>query len=189
MKRRSAILGILSLTGIGIASYAGFNGIGGKNINRGDLKNYLTLLEEIVDVVIPKTETPGAKEANVHYYILDYMEACSSDKEYNNFIAGLMDLQDQCMDSFNIRFEFCQSQQKRDILEKMESTLDPNSLLVKIKNKIGGRSFFEILKSLTVEGYCSSEIGATKHLRYAPVPGRYREVIISANNPKAWATS
>jgi hypothetical protein len=57
-------------------------------LNEGQLKNYINLISELVDEIIPPTETPGAKEAKVQDYIIDFMESCSS-KEYKNFLKWL----------------------------------------------------------------------------------------------------
>jgi len=187
MNRRKAIGGILAITGIGIASYSGVNLFHGKS-NRGQLKNYLNLLSELVDVIIPPTETPGAKEAKVQNYIIDFMESCSSKKEYNNFLNGLTDLQDTCLNNYDNNFEDCTMNQKVEVLENLDSNYDSNSLFAKIDAKIRGRSFFNILKSLTVEGYCTSELGATKLLAYVPVPFNYKAITTIEPNQKAWAT-
>jgi len=187
MNRRKAIGGILAITGISIASYTGVKFFYGKS-NRGQLQNYLNLISELVDVIIPPTETPGAKEAKVQDYIIDFMQSCSSNKEYNNFFNGLNDLQETCLNNYNTNFEDCTMEQKIEVLGNLDSNNDSNSLLAKIDNKIRGRSFFKILKSLTIEGYCTSEPGATKLLVYVPVPVNYKSITILEPNQKAWAT-
>jgi hypothetical protein len=45
-----------------------------------------------------------------------------------------------------------------------------------------------MMKQLTVWGYFTSEAGATKALRYVPVPGRYEGCIPYTKGEKAWAT-
>jgi len=187
MNRRKAIGGILAITGISIASYTGVKFFYGKS-NRRELQNYLNLISELVDVIIPPTETPGAKEAKVQDYIIDFMQSCSSNKEYNNFFNGLNDLQETCLNNYNTNFEDCTMEQKIEVLGNLDSNTDSNSLFAKIDNKIRGRSFFNILKSLTIEGYCTSELGATKLLVYVPVPVNYRAITVLKPNQKAWAT-
>ena len=189
MDRRKAIGGILGLTGIGIVSFTGFKYFyGNLKSGRGQLQNHLNLISELVDVIIPKTETPGAKEAEVQNYIIDYMESCSSNKEYNNFFSGLNNLQEICLNKFNTNFEACTLEQKTEVLENLDSNNDPNSLMSKINSKLRGRSFLNILKSLTIEGYCTSELGATKLLAYVPVPVNYIAITTIEPNQKAWAT-
>ena len=186
MNRRKAIGGILAITGIGIASYTGINFFYGK-LNRGQLRDYLNLISELVDVIIPPTETPGAKEAKVQDYIIDFMESCSSTKEYNNFLNGLNDLQETCLNSYESYFEHCTMEQKIEVLGNLDNNYDPNSLLSKMNNKLRGRSFFNILKSLTIEGYCTSELGAIKHLAYVPIPVNYNAITTIKPSQKSWA--
>jgi hypothetical protein len=187
MNRRKAIGGILAFTGISIASFTGFNFFYGTS-NRGKLKNYKDLIAELVDVIIPATDTPGAKEANVHDFIINFMESCSSNKEFNTFYNGLNDIQSTCLSDYNTVFQKCTNQQKIEVLKNLDTNQDSNSFLTKIDTKIRGRSFFNILKTLTIEGYCSSELGATELLSYVPVPANYAAITIITPNQKAWAT-
>lgn len=189
MKRRKAIGGILAFAGIGVASVTGVKFFyGNSEANRGQIQNYETLISELVDVIIPTTDTPGAKEAKVHEYVIDFMESCSSNKEYNNFFNGLNDLEETCLSDYGANFKGCTMSQKIEVLEALDSNSDSNSLLAKIDNKIRGRSFFNILKTLTIEGYCTSELGATELLAYVPVPVNYKAITTITPTQKAWAT-
>jgi hypothetical protein len=47
---------------------------------------------------------------------------------------------------------------------------------------------FGMMKQLTVWGYFTSEVGATKALRYVAVPTRYEGCIPYKKGDKAWAT-
>lgn len=188
MNRRKAIGGIFALTGIGFASFTGFK-LFFEKASRGQLQNYENLLAELVDVIIPPTDSPGAKIANVHVYIIRFMEACSSNKDYTNFYNGLHDLQETCLSDYDAHFTDCSAQQKIALLEDLDGNVDTNSLLAKIDNKLRGRSFFTILKSLTIEGYCTSQLGATQLLAYQPIPATYNPITTLEPQQKAWATS
>ncbi len=48
--------------------------------------------------------------------------------------------------------------------------------------------YFRMMKELTLWGYFTSEIGATKALRYVAVPGKYEGCIDYKKGDKAWAT-
>lgn len=48
--------------------------------------------------------------------------------------------------------------------------------------------YFAMMKQLTLWGYFTSEPGATKALRYVPVPGRFEGCIPYKKGDKAWAT-
>ncbi|HAK76772.1 MAG TPA: twin-arginine translocation pathway signal, partial [Runella sp.] len=43
------------------------------------------------------------------------------------------------------------------------------------------------MKELTVTGYFTSEIGATKALEYLPIPGRFEGCVPLKPGQKAWA--
>ena len=48
--------------------------------------------------------------------------------------------------------------------------------------------FFATLKELATVGYFTSEPGATKAVRYDPVPGDYRGCVPLSEIGRAWAT-
>ena len=49
-------------------------------------------------------------------------------------------------------------------------------------------SFFPILKELITVGYFTSQLGATKAVRYDPVPGAYHGCVPLKEIGRAWAT-
>jgi hypothetical protein len=189
MNRRAAIKGILGVAGLGYASIIGVKYfIGYSNQDRGKLETYAALLAELTNVIIPPSKTPGAKDAQVYKYIIGYMEECSSMKEYNNFYNGLIDIQENCVSSNNNKFENCTAAEKNKIIEELDSNSGSTGIISKISNKLQGRSFYDILKSLTIEGYCTSQIGATQHLAYSLIPGKYNAITQLSTNQKSWAT-
>jgi hypothetical protein len=188
MNRRKAILGILSLTGTGFVSVTGFKYLIGSSYKKGNLEVHMNLIAELVDVIIPPTTSPGAKSARVQDYVFNYMQDCSNTKEYNSFINGLTDLQEASNNKYKQNFELCTLEQKTEILEDLSKNWNSKGLLLKVGNKLLGRSFFDSLKTLTIEGYCTSLAGATKHLEYSAIPGKYIAVTQLESNQKAWAT-
>ncbi|NQY67151.1 MAG: gluconate 2-dehydrogenase subunit 3 family protein, partial [Flavobacteriales bacterium] len=76
MKRRSAIFIILmgSLSA-GILTYTGinFHKLNRKN-NLLKLSNYEKMLAELVNLILPRTNTPGAEDAQVHLFIILMVE-------------------------------------------------------------------------------------------------------------------
>jgi len=189
MNRRKAIGGILGLAGVSYASVIGITQFKENSTeSKGRLAAHANLLAELVDVIIPATTSPGAKMARVQDYIINYMEDCSSRKEYNNFLNGLNDLREECENSYGCNFKACSASQKNELLENLDNSWNSKGLLMKINNKLLGRSFFNLLKTLTIEGYCTSLMGMTKHLEYLPIPGGYKAVTALQANQKSWAT-
>ena len=62
--------------------------------------------------------------------------------------------------------------QQRALLERLDREAAP---------------FFRSLKELTLVGYYTSEIGATRELHHAPVPGRYDGCVPLAQVGRTWA--
>jgi len=190
MQRRSVIKGLLGATGIGlVAGTCGYNYVKNPTGFTGEeLVQYEGLLAELVDVIIPPSDTPGAKEAQVHRYILSYMKNCSTDKEYRNFYYGLKEIETFSVNNVGISFQYCSMKQKTELLREVFNEELGNATLRKIKTKLRGNSFAHLLKKLTVEGYCQSRLGATEHLAYQPIPGKYEAITELKPNQPCWAT-
>jgi len=47
------------------------------------------LLGEVAEIIIPKTDTPGAKDVGVPSFIDTYAKDCATKEEQDNFLAGL----------------------------------------------------------------------------------------------------
>ena len=52
-------------------------------------KDYQSLLAEITEVIIPKTDTPGAKETKTAEIMEVLLRDCYSEEQQKHFIAGL----------------------------------------------------------------------------------------------------
>src|SRR6218665_1941113 len=47
------------------------------------------LLAELVETIIPKTDTPGARELGVHLFVLKMVDDCYAKEEQEKFLSGL----------------------------------------------------------------------------------------------------
>jgi hypothetical protein len=120
------------------------------------------LLGEVVETIIPETDTPGAKAARVHVFVDLMLKDCVSPAEQAEVRKTLEALGD--------RFLRGTSAQRLDMLRQTDS------------------AGFRLLRELTILGYFTSEIGATKALAYVAVPGEYRGCIDLAPGQRTWAT-
>ncbi|MEI9942612.1 MAG: gluconate 2-dehydrogenase subunit 3 family protein [Chitinophagaceae bacterium] len=189
MNRRKAIFRI-SLAGAGVgAAFAGYKWY---DITKSPDIAYLDKSREFIaalaETIIPATDTPGAKETGVHDFIIMMVKECTERKAQNKFINGLKDLQEYCNYEHGKPYQECPSQQQESVLMRFEKKDKPyNGLLGKAQVRFLGKSFFATLKEYTVEGYCTSEAGATKGLAYLPVPGNYSGCTTLEQGQKAWA--
>lgn len=148
------------------------------------------LVSEIAEIIIPKTDTPGAKDAKVGEFIEMMLKDCYPAKDQNGFAAGLKQLEEK-------NFLKASPAEQTAILTEMEkSAKDEIQKAGEEKKKYteagkeytdAGVPFFRLMKELTLLGYFTSEEGATKALEYVPVPGRYDGCIDLKPGQKAWA--
>lgn len=190
MNRRSFLTSLVALAAGSVAVYYGnkFYQVF-KTPDISSLDDHLFLIDELAEAIIPRTDTPGAKDAKVGLFIVGFVKENVSKKEQNRFIDGLIDLLDKCISDYNSSFVELSQEQKIAVLtyfKDREKNYSGN--LGKVNNKLFGRSFFELLKEYTCIGYCTSIEGATKGLAYELVPGKFIANLNYQKNQKSWST-
>lgn len=189
MNRKKAIQSILALTAIGVSSVSIYEWASpGHAIKLAELSQKKQLLAELAETIIPRTDTPGAKDAHVEEFIMKMIKE-SDQKSQHNFLAGLGSIEKYTTDKYGHSFIECTPQQKFAILKHFEDKATYSiGILNKINNKFLGTPFFNKLKELTVEGYCTSQLGATQGMAYNYIPVKFEACLPIQQNQKAWAT-
>ncbi len=188
MSRRQVIVAFVLLVVAGLAAtwwrWA-------KPLNLAALAQHRGLIAELAETIIPRTDTPGAKDANVAAFILEMVQHGISRQEGHTFARGLDAVEDYCLAHFRRGFEACTLAEKTQTLAHFEGKghWTNSALLAKVRNKLLGRAFFPLLRSLTVVGYCTSEVGAKQGLAYDYIPDKYQGCVSLANGQRAWATA
>lgn len=190
MNRRAYLKNILLLGALGTASIPVFKWVKlNQPVAPVDLFKKRETIAELVDLIIPATDTPGAKEAGVHNYVINVLLNCRAAKDQERFLHGIEDLEKYAVSKYQKDFIKCSQTEKTEILQHIaESETYKINILNKINNKLLGQSFFSNLKGLTVQGYCISSLGATKGLAYDYIPGKYEACIPLLKNQRSWAT-
>ena len=156
-----------------------------------------TMIGEIAERIIPKTTTPGAKEAKVPEFILLTLADCYPLAVQDNFFGGLDKLDDQARKTYNNSFLDLKAAEQTALLVEAEKAFHAekasNKKAEEEAKKSGSKyeapepQFFQIMKELTIIGYFSSEPGATQALAYVQVPGSYQATIDMKPGQKTWA--
>jgi Gluconate 2-dehydrogenase subunit 3 len=136
------------------------------------------MLNELCDLILPKTTTPSATEAGVPGFIHAVMQDCTPQGERDAFAAGLKQL-----DADAKGFAKLSAGDKVSFLKKLDT--DARAAGDKATPT---QATWRKLKELTVVGYFTSEIGASEVLEYVPVPGRFDGCIPLGKGQKAYAT-
>ena len=131
----------------------------------------IEILAEACERIIPKTDTPGAKDAFVHRYIDEAVKNNVKAEDQVRFKEGLKAFDQISQDKFKSNFVKITDEQKDEVLQFL---VDAS----KDKEKNGDLAeLFPTLKSFTVAGFFTSELGATEALIYDPIPGPFQGCI------------
>jgi gluconate 2-dehydrogenase gamma chain len=132
---------------------------------------------QLAELIIPRTDTPGAIEAGVPAFIDQIVSGWYTPVERRIFLDGLAALDAACMRECGKPFTACDTQQQTQALAQAEvasASYTQKDFSARIRDTPDEQSpFFHKLKLLTVLGYYTSEIGSQQELSYNPVPGRY----------------
>jgi gluconate 2-dehydrogenase gamma chain len=144
------------------------------------------LVSELAEIILPKTDTPGAKEVGVPNFIDRMLAQCYKKEDQEFFIAGLTAFEEEAKKSFGDSFIYCKPEDQITLT----TTALQAAIQEKKENKEAKEPFVLTAKELTMLGYFTSEPGATQVLQYDPVPGKYNGCIPlnEAGNGKTWAT-
>ncbi|HXO62018.1 MAG TPA: gluconate 2-dehydrogenase subunit 3 family protein [Candidatus Acidoferrales bacterium] len=134
----------------------------------------------MIDLIIPETDTPGAKAVGVNEFIDLILTDWAHDDERKSFLSGLDDVDKRSNAIFGKNFiDVTPAQQEillreldqRYAMEREERATHP--FVRRPHNAQLTGDFFEVVKRMTLYGYYTSEVGFTKELRKQIIPGVY----------------
>ena len=117
----------------------------------------------LADLIIPETDTPGAREAGAPAYI-DLILNDGDAEPRENFLKGLGWLDGYAIRSHSNPFRLLTSDQQIALLSSLDSS-------TRSELKIGTQ-FFKQIKQLTIEGYYTSKVGIDELNKHG-VPDTY----------------
>lgn len=121
------------------------------------------LLAEIAETIIPKTDTPGAKELGIHQFVLTMVDDCMKKDDQVNFMNGLNEVDALAKKELNTSFIKATPQQRQQLLTRIDKK--------EIEGKVSG--FYPKMKQLTIQGFMKSKYVMSNLVVYELVPGRF----------------
>lgn len=184
MKRREALKSmVLMMGGAMVGSTAILTGcapedrIEGLEFSERDI----AFLDEIGETIIPTTDTPGAKAVGIGSFMVMMVKDTYYKPEQETFVDGLNTLRKEFRDEVGSDFVEVSQEERSNYLNKVFAQAEAE------REEREGPHYIHMLKDLTVLGYFTSEIGATKALRYVETPGRYDPCVDYEEGMKAFA--
>jgi gluconate 2-dehydrogenase gamma chain len=144
------------------------------------------LISQVTEIIIPKTDTPGAKDVGVPGFIDQILKECYKKEDQDTFLKELQAFDDAAEKEFGDPFIELDAEQQTAYVKKVHDA----AVNTEDTGTPPQRPFILALKELTMLGYFTSEPGATQVLQYNPVPGAYKGCVpvSEAGNGKTWAT-
>jgi len=145
------------------------------------------LVSQVAEIILPKTDTPGAKDVGVPGFIDLMVKDVYTKEEQDRFMSGLQAFDEACKTAQGSSFNDLDEEAQTAFVIKVHGEAVAEQ---KGENKPEHRPFILTMKELTMLGFFTSEVGATQVLQYVAVPGSYKGCIpvSEAGNGKTWAT-
>ncbi|AMX03428.1 gluconate 2-dehydrogenase subunit 3 family protein [Microbulbifer thermotolerans] len=138
------------------------------------------LVAELADMILPDTDTPGARRAGVPQFI-ETLFSQFTPGHRARFLRGLEEVNARASVEASDGFLRADATARERIVERMDREAFSGG-------DSSRYSFFREFKELTLIGYYTSEAGASRELRYVSVPGDYRGCVPLAEIGRSWAT-
>lgn len=182
MNRRELLKMIAAATGTAL--------IGGKSLSAfatgtagGGLEaDAIRLLDEVAETLLPRTDTPGAKDAEVGEFMNVFVRDCYTAEEQALFRDGLERIEARSREAYDAGFLALDEARRGELVAELDRE-------ARAQVAAGDEPhYFTLIKQLTLFGFFTSEVGATQVLRYVAIPGRYDGSMPYEPGEPAWAT-
>lgn len=183
MKRREA----LKLSGIGLGfTLSGATLMSVISSCKQDLLKELNLqvlnqaefdiLNELSETILPKSDTPGAKDARVAEFIDLFISKIYPEELQIDFKSGLAELNQQCIHLTGKDISSCSSEERIQFISSIEEDnyIAPVSIWGNTVEEGSELPFYKQIKQMSMWGYFSSEIVGKEVLLYQVLAPGYQ---------------
>jgi hypothetical protein len=135
----------------------------------------LALTAVLADLVIPRTDTPGARDVGAHHVIDHLLQACAPELEQAQYRAGLARIDDAAGQPF-AALPAAHQVALLHALDRGTAPFNDDDM-----------RFFRKLKGYVAFAYYTSEAGASRELAYLPFPGGFDGHVKVTPSTRTWA--
>jgi len=168
VNRRALLLGVLCLAGGVTALTRMTTRVVAAGEGRGPVLDgeRFALLEQVVETLIPATDTPGAIGAGVPEFIRSMLTDWASDETRVAMLGVLDDIESKSWNKHGRGFLELPADRRLDVMRSVDEEAFARQ-----------DGTWRKFKGLVLVGYYHSEIGATQELRFELVPGAWRSCL------------
>ncbi len=130
------------------------------------------------EIIIPETDTPGAKGARVNEFIDVILTEWATDEDRSHFLEGLAGVDKQSNELYGKDFVDASPAQQLSLLRALDEAVGISSgrparhgnTVPDMDKQLRG-NFFTVFKGITLHGYYTSEVGFSRELGLQIIPG------------------
>lgn len=193
LTRRAALRHVAAVMGVGLSAPVILGILDGCSAKKAWKPVFLTaqqgaLVAEVAEIMIPRTDTPGAIDVGVPAFIEAMLQDTYAREDQERFIAGLAQLEEQAREQGGAFLKLERAQRVALVRSAHDAAVVAEGQ-TKTQTSDLRRPFILMMKELVLLGYFTSEVGATRVLQYIPIPGDYHGCVpvSQAGNGRAWA--
>ncbi len=134
----------------------------------------------IAEIIIPQTNTPGAKAARVNEFIDLILTEWYDEEEKSTFLTGLADVDSRTRDLYGKDFVECGEKQQVEVLQALDDEVAAGRAEPDVRrrrNRPPEKNFFFMMKQLTLVGYYTSQIGFEQELHGEIIASRHASCV------------
>lgn len=135
------------------------------------------LLASLADILIPATDTPGAKAVGAHLFTLVMVDDCHGVEQQEKYLKGLRSFDATCQEITGKKFTNSSGADRLEIIKSLEKKME--SLNEEIK------TFYQGSRHYIIQGYRASEHFMTNVKPYKLVPGSVFKGCVPVSTPTA----
>jgi hypothetical protein len=192
MQRRELIQLIAAVTGCAFVGHDALWAAGDPKTPLLFSDSDVDFLDDVAETILPRTDTPGARDAQIGQFIAGYSAACYPPEHIALLKSGIADIDAQMQALQGKGFRSANEAAKISLLVRIDRQAKEQARLADerpadAKPGENPPHYFTLMKQLTLYGFFTSEPGATRVVRYRPVPGKYRGCIPYVKGETFWA--
>lgn len=146
------------------------------------------VVSEIAEAILPKTETPGAKDLHVDMFVDLMVKKTLSPEDQQHVMKGYDAFVNTCQQMFGKAFTKLKEDERLQVLKKVEAR--SNKFIPSVWGSPLGEQppvdFYRRIKQFAMIGYYTSEYIGKNVLVYDPIPGEEKGCIPLSDVGNAW---
>ena len=141
-------------------------------------QDQFNMIGDMADIILPTTDTPGAKDVLVDRFIDKMVKECMEKEDQDRFLAGLNEM----ADADGTAFGELSDEQKYELVAKADADLRERAE----NPQPGPPPFFGAFKQMVLLGYFTSEEVGENVMAYDPMPGAYNGCVPLEEGQRIW---